>query len=112
MNDSFRPTVQVDQSEQYHVVLGHAPAFADGCDNADLMLAGHTHGGQIYIPGFGAIMTMSGIPRDWANGMTLMDDGRTLIVSRGVGCERGRAPRIRFCCRPELVVIDLVPEKG
>jgi uncharacterized protein len=33
----------------------------------------------------------------------------TLVVSRGIGLERGNAPRLRFLCRPEVVVIDLVP---
>ncbi|HVA47325.1 MAG TPA: hypothetical protein VNH11_13230 [Pirellulales bacterium] len=44
-----------------------------------------------------------------AVGVTQPAGGRTLIVSRGVGMERGAAPRLRFLCRPELVVIELVP---
>jgi predicted MPP superfamily phosphohydrolase len=35
--------------------------------------------------------------------------GRTLVVSSGVGLERGDAPRLRFLCRPEIVVIHVEP---
>lgn len=35
--------------------------------------------------------------------------GAMLCVSRGVGMERGMAPRLRFLCRPELVFIDVLP---
>jgi hypothetical protein len=36
-------------------------------------------------------------------------DGSHLYVSRGIGMEGGRAPRVRFMCRPEIAVIDVVP---
>ena len=42
--------------------------------------------------------------------MNELPSGAKLLVSRGIGLERGHAPRIRFLCRPELVVIDLVPK--
>ena len=42
--------------------------------------------------------------------MTDLPGGAKLFVSRGVGMECGHAPRLRFLCRPELAVIDLVPE--
>ena len=50
------------------------------------------------------------IPRAWASGVTAIDADTTLIVSRGIGMERVDAPRMRLLCRPELVVVDLVPE--
>jgi predicted MPP superfamily phosphohydrolase len=43
--------------------------------------------------------------------MTDLPDGGKLLVSRGIGMERGDAPPLRFLCRPELAVIDLVPVK-
>jgi hypothetical protein len=55
----------------------------------------------------GALMTLSRIPRRWAAGLTELPGGRWLLVSRGTGMERGNAPRLRFLCRPDLVVIDL-----
>src|SRR5690606_31801463 len=97
-------------SDRYHIVLGHRPDFALGSVDADLLLAGHTHGGQVQIPGFGPLVTLSNIPRAWAAGTVVsLDDDTTLVVSRGLGMERGVAPRLRFLCRPELVILDLVP---
>lgn len=108
--DSFRPSLEVARVDRFHVVVGHGPDYALGDVRADLLLAGHTHGGQVRLPGLGPIVTLSRVPRDWAAGVTRIDDDRTLIVSRGVGLERGPAPRLRFLCRPELVFVDLVPE--
>lgn len=96
--------------DRFHIVLGHMPNFAQGPVDADLLIAGHTHGGQIRLPFFGPIITHSLNPRAWAAGATQLPGGdRMLVVSRGVGMERLNAPRMRFLCRPELVVIDVVP---
>jgi len=97
-------------SERFRVVLGHRPDFALVPIEADLMIAGHTHGGQVRLPGLGPVITFSEVPRRWAAGLTDLGDGRKLLVSRGVGMERGRAPRMRFLCRPELVVVVLMPD--
>lgn len=103
-------------SDRFHVAFGHAPDFALRHPPADLMLAGHVHGGQVRLPLLGPVLTLTSVPRAWAVGRTDFDGGvsrgrRTLIVSRGLGMERGQAPRIRFLCRPELVVVDLVPRR-
>lgn len=92
-----------------HVVLGHFPNFALGQVDADLLVAGHTHGGQIRLPILGPLLTHSAIPHSWAAGATRLSNGGFLVVSRGIGMERENAPRFRFFCRPELAVIDLVP---
>lgn len=92
-----------------HVVFGHRPAFALGDVDADVLLAGHTHGGQVQLPGWGPLMTLSKVPRAWASGRTELPTGGTLLVSRGVGMERASAPRIRFWCRPEVMLVDIVP---
>ena len=42
-------------------------------------------------------------------GTTDLGDGRTLVVSRGIGMERHNAPRMRFLCRPQLVFVVVVP---
>jgi uncharacterized protein len=95
---------------RFHLVLGHRPDFALGTIEADLLVAGHTHGGQVRLPWIGPLMTLSRVPRGWAAGLTELSGGGKLLVSRGIGMERGYAPPLRFLCRPELVVIDLVPE--
>lgn len=93
-----------------HIVFGHNPNFALSNLNADLLIAGHTHGGQVQIPMFGPLLTFSKVPNSWADGLTQITKKQTLIVSRGVGMERKNAPRVRFFARPELTVIRIVPE--
>lgn len=107
--DRTAPIVDVPNDGKYHIMLGHLPNFALRKVDADLLVAGHTHGGQVQLPFLGPIVTHALVPRSWASGVTDLGDGRTLIVSRGVGMERGVAPRLRFLCRPQLIVVDLVP---
>ena len=109
--DSFNTQLQteIDTKNRFHIMLGHAPDFALGDIHADLLVAGHTHGGQVQLPWIGPLMTLSAVPRSWAQGKTELANGATLIVSRGLGLERGLAPRVRFFCRPEIVIIDVVP---
>lgn len=109
MRDSGRPGVGLARSGRYHIVLGHRPGYALGDHQADLMIAGHTHGGQVRLPGLGPLITLSKVPRAWAAGLTWITPEQALLVSRGVGMERGHAPRLRFNCRPEVVIVDLVP---
>jgi uncharacterized protein len=91
-------------------VLGHSPSYAFGSVPADLALAGHTHGGQVRLPWVGPLTTFSVIPRRFSAGLADRPHGGKLLVARGIGMERGAAPRLRFLCRPELAVIDLVPQ--
>ena len=107
--DSFDTGLVLEPSERFHLVFGHAPDFALGRPAADLAVAGHTHGGQVRVPGVGPLLTLSRVPRHWAAGRTALPAGGTLVVSRGVGMERGLAPRVRFFCPPEVVILDLVP---
>lgn len=113
--DSFAWSLQLPRptDDKFHLVLGHAPDFARSADvDADLLIAGHTHGGQIQLPFIGPLMTASSIPRSWANGLTQIAGGKRLFVSRGIGMERGNAPRLRFLCRPELAIVDVLPADG
>jgi uncharacterized protein len=109
--DSSDVHLRVTSQEAFHIVLGHSPNFSLGSIEADLLIAGHTHGGQVQLPFIGPLLTLSSVPRSWASGMTQIAPERALIVSRGIGLERGQAPRLRFLCRPEVVVIDLVPPR-
>jgi uncharacterized protein len=109
LDDSFDASLRVEPRDRFHIVMGHAPDFALGNVAADLLVAGHTHGGQVRLPWLGPLITLSRVPRAWSAGKTELSGGRQLVVSRGIGLERGAAPRLRFLCRPELVVIDVVP---
>ncbi len=102
---SARPPVP--PRDGFHVVLAHRPDFALTRPDADLLLAGHTHGGQVRLPLFGPLMTLSEVPRAWAAGITALPWGGHLVVSRGIGMERYDAPRLRFLCRPEVLIIEL-----
>lgn len=92
------------------ILFAHHPGtvyFLEPDTRVDLVVAGHTHGGQIRLPFFGPPMTMSAVPRRVAAGGLHDMDGRRIYVSRGVGVERGQAPRIRFFAPPEISIITL-----
>lgn len=72
----------------------------------DLYCAGHTHGGQVRLPLYGAVITFSRWDKKYESGLYKV--GQTyLYVNRGVGLEGGGAPPVRFLARPEIAVIDV-----
>ena len=79
----------------------------DPGQRVDLFLCGHTHGGQVRLPFWGAVITLSKYHKRFESGLYDFE-GVPMYVNRGVGCEGGSAPRVRFLCRPEVAVIDLV----
>lgn len=95
--------------DAFQIVFGHGPDFALNSPPGQLLLAGHTHGGQVRLPWIGPLITFSRVPRAWASGLTRLGPEQTLYVSRGIGLERGDAPRLRFNCLPELVLFELEP---
>ncbi len=90
----------------------HAPYLrvldAMAADGADLVLAGHTHGGQLCVPGVGALVTNCDLPRTQAKGLS-SHDGAALHVSAGLGTSP-YAP-VRFACRPEATLLTLTPSR-
>jgi predicted MPP superfamily phosphohydrolase len=107
--DSGNKDLSIPGTDSYQIVFGHSPNFSLGNIKGDLLIAGHTHGGQFRLPGIGPLLTLSAVPRSWASGLTEIQPGQYLLVSRGIGLERGNSPRMRFLCRPELVFIHLEP---
>lgn len=90
------------------VVLMHSPSGLLELGNArfDLALCGHTHGGQIALPGGTPIFLPSGpLSRRYARGRFELGRGRTLIVSVGLGCS---GLPLRTFASPEILTCDLV----
>ena len=87
------------------LVLAHNPRSVEqfAGHRFDLMLSGHTHGGQVDWPGLGRLM-LSRKARRWAAGMYTHDGGQ-VYVNKGVGF----GWRFRFGVRPELAVFTLNP---
>ncbi|VXB92859.1 putative secreted protein [Microbacterium sp. 8M] len=97
-------------------VLGvtHAPyqrvlnAFTDL--GADAILGGHTHGGQVCIPGFGAVVANCDIPLKQAKGLSSWSHaGRTVPLNVSAGCGHSIYAPVRFACRPEATLLTLLP---
>jgi predicted MPP superfamily phosphohydrolase len=98
-------------AKAFNIFLHHFPAEIAkvGGRNVDLLCAGHTHGGQVCLPGYGAVITRSRAGKRFESG--LYEVGSTyLYVNRGIGMEGGYAPRVRFLAPPEITVLDIVPQ--
>ena len=95
-----------DSDADLAIGVSHAPYLrildAMAADGADLILAGHTHGGQLCVPGVGALVTNCDLPRRQAKGLS-EHDGAALHVSAGLGTSP-YAP-VRFACRPEATLL-------
>ena len=75
-------------------------------DGYQLVMAGHTHGGQLCLPFYGAIVTNCDLDRSRAKGASRWGARTQLHVSAGIGTSPF-AP-VRFCCRPEATLLTLV----
>lgn len=89
------------------LVLSHSPdnVYEIGSLGVSAVFAGHTHGGQLRLPGLGALIVPSRYGRRFDQGHFSVE-GTHLFVSAGVGAD---APPLRLWCPPELVVVDLLP---
>ncbi|MFC3689617.1 metallophosphoesterase [Aquipuribacter hungaricus] len=108
--------------------VAHAPyrrvldAMTD--DGSDLVLAGHTHGGQVCVPGYGALVTNCDLPTAYAKGLfawsgTASDGGpadgfagpRSSWVHVSAGLGTSPYTPVRLACRPEATLLTLVPRR-
>ena len=95
----------------FSVFLYHYPDLVEDLNgmHVDLYLAGHTHGGQIALPFYGAIITLSKFGKKYESGEYKV--GNTILyVNRGLGLAGGINPKMRFFARPEITVFDLKPK--
>ncbi|MBO4209071.1 metallophosphoesterase [Micromonospora echinofusca] len=108
------PSVAGPVSAQADLSIGltHSPEprilDAMAGDGFDLLLAGHTHGGQVCVPGVGALVTNCDLPRHMAKGLHRWPGSESwLHVTAGLGTHP-TAP-VRFACRPEASLLTLIP---
>jgi predicted MPP superfamily phosphohydrolase len=92
----------------FTILLYHTPDLAPEAAEAgvDLQLSGHTHAGQVRLPGYGALYAASLYGKSFEAGR-IQQDGLTLYVTRGIGMEGKGAPRVRFLAPPEIIVWEL-----
>lgn len=93
----------MERIEGAKVLLSHSPDIMPEADGASLVLAGHTHCGQIALPLIGPIVTMSRFGKRYACGK-IEEDGRTLIVGAGTGTS---LLPIRFGAPPDIWIIEV-----
>lgn len=109
--------------DRFTLLLAHSPQIATQAARAgvDLMLSGHTHGGQVILPGLGAIKTQNPLARGMASGLwdrkrlaaiLGFDPGGDLqvYISRGIGVATlpfAHKVSPRFLCRPEVTLLTL-----
>lgn len=95
-------------TKNFSILLYHSPDLAPEAAAAgmDMQLSGHTHGGQVRLPLFGALFAASLYGKRFESGRYLLDQ-MTLYVTRGIGLEGQGAPRVRFLCPPEIILWDL-----
>jgi uncharacterized protein len=99
--------IQRDKDDTYAIGLVHSPEVVSEWFLAgfDLVLAGHTHAGQVRVPFYGALVTNCSLPTALAGGPHRVGNG-WLHVSPGLGT--GKFSPIRFHCRPEATLLELV----
>jgi predicted MPP superfamily phosphohydrolase len=105
-------TVKALPTDRFNVFLYHTPDLIEDVSGpgVDLYLCGHTHGGQICLPWWGAMMTFSKFGKKYESGLYRVGE-TTLYVNRGLGLESRPAPQVRFLARPKIAVFDIVPEQ-
>lgn len=109
-SDFLQRLQQAVDPQRFNLLLSHVPAFAHEQldDHINLVLSGHTHGGQVRLPALPPLYLPRYSGRFVAGFYQVGNRGIPLYVSRGVGTS---VLPLRFLCRPEIGVFDLVPAK-
>lgn len=93
----------------FSIMLAHTPDYAFYAipHQVDLVLSGHTHGGQIRLPVIGPLYKNIKSSRKYMQGLHDLN-GTMLYVTRGIGAA---TPELRLFCPPEITTIHIIPEK-
>lgn len=98
------------------IAVTHAPyrRILDGFVDrgADAILAGHTHGGQVRVPGFGALVANCDLPLKQTRGLSIWRRaGREVPLNVSAGVGHSIYSPVRFACRPEVSLLTLAPRR-
>ncbi|WP_225798961.1 metallophosphoesterase [Streptomyces sp. NK15101] len=101
-----------DAAADFTMGVVHAPYLrsldAFTTDGYELILAGHTHGGQLCIPFYGALVTNCDLDTDRVKGLSTHTVGhRTSYLHVSAGCGTNRFTPVRFACPPEVTLLTL-----
>ncbi|GAA4684404.1 metallophosphoesterase [Streptomyces chumphonensis] len=104
-----------DPDADVSLAVVHAPYLraldAFTADGYPLILAGHTHGGQLRIPGYGALVTNCDLDTARASGLSAhTTPGHRSYLHVSAGCGAGRYTPARFACPPEATLLTLTPQ--
>jgi len=98
----------LSESGKLKICITHTPdmdLFVDFVENkTDIVISGHTHGGQVRIPAVGALISGANIPVKYASGLFYFEKF-VLYISRGLG--EGRYSPFRVYCQPEATLINI-----
>ena len=101
---AVQPAETVDE-DNFVILLCHTPDYAErSSTTADLVLAGHTHGGQVSLFGIYTPVKNTVYGRRFLRGMNTTTSGATVITTNGAGTSRRK---VRFCVPSEIVVVTL-----
>ena len=103
------------KTDHFSIALTHAP-YMEAIEKltgfgAQVIFAGHTHGGQVRVPFFGALTTNSDLPNRFARGLSGWEfEGKSSVLSVVAGLGNSIFAPVRFFCRPEVRLITLLPK--
>lgn len=109
----YSDSSKLSESRDFTIALTHAP-YLEAIETltklgAEIIFAGHTHGGQVRIPFLGALTTNSDLPNRHARGLSGWNfDGKKSILSVVAGLGNSIFAPVRFACFPEVRLITLL----
>ena len=111
--DSIKPQANALANSDILIGVSHAPYLrvleAMGTAGASIIFAGHTHGGQVCLPGIGALTTNCDLPSKYAKGISAWRfAGRDVLLNVVAGLGHSIFAPVRFFCRPEVRLLTLI----
>jgi len=111
--DSIKPQANALANSDVLIGVSHAPYLrvleAMGTAGTSIIFAGHTHGGQVCLPGIGALTTNCDLPNKYAKGISAWRfGGRDVLLNVVAGLGHSIFAPVRFFCRPEVRLLTLV----